>query len=367
MNASEFPDFVQPAFLVEEGDIISQSQQVIALVSYNSILRSVWIMSCCSGSKNLPHDPSFNGSELPLHSVEHRKHNSIATFRTSMSNAYHAPWRALYEWNSVHYEDQLLKKITEFATEVVRFALYSGCGNRVLGFWCGLFILTWALYCVINDLLTLRFYHHLFNFVVFLLGGMFMLLEFKITLLPRLVMKFIEEECRFVLKPYLRSGVYMFCGAYITVQASFVEERMLNESTMIRVERVESWILGCLVFFTSSFMLYRSFMTHAEMQKIIDGELNIQQITERFHNHELCNSGTFQTSDFMIFLASNNIELPHDQLVSLMMEIDPNHTETVNYYEFLTWYKNFMSVVIYTNLLRVNVGLPLLYHVPGII
>ena len=115
------------------------------------------------------------------------------------------------------------------------------------------------------------------------------------------------------------------------------------------------------------FMLYRSLMTYTELQKIIKKEMKIEEITERFHNHELCNNGSFQTSDFMIFLASNNIELPHERLVSLMMEIDPNHTETVHYYEFVSWYENFMSMAIYVNLLRVNSGLPLLYHVPGII
>ena len=334
--------------------------------------------SCCTGNKKRPYDPSLDADlSLPLHqqvTVDPIKKNTLATFRESVSAAWHAPWRVIYNWNSVHYEDLLMEKGIEMATEVLQFALYSGFGNRVLGFWCALMILTWALCSLIYDILTLTLRHCFFDMIVLFMGVISMTLEFKVMLLPQKVMKVIEEDCRFMLKNYIRSVLYLFLGVYIMIQAFTScrkEKDRETESwapmTMIRIEGFETWICGFVIFLTSIFMLYRSFMTRTEMQKIIDEKLNMEQITEKFHNHQLCNGGTFQTSDFVEFLGSNNIDLPHDQLVSLMIEIDPNHTETISYYEFIAWYETFVTTAIYVNLLRVDVGLPLLYHVPGII
>jgi prophage maintenance system killer protein len=67
------------------------------------------------------------------------------------------------------------------------------------------------------------------------------------------------------------------------------------------------------------------------------------------------------------FIHSNGVRLTQDELEEALLVLDSTHEYEVHLDDFVHWYKEFMNLVILTNLLRANNGLPLLYHVPGII
>ncbi len=316
--------------------------------------------SCCAASSA---DTTLNQAEAQQVA---EKVNLTARVRSSISSTFVAPWRSLFERESVYYEDQLIKWVTTMGMDMVTFACMSGTGNRVLGFWCAVLISIWASCSCIYDMLTLTFNSIGSDLLVMVVGLIFATLEYKILLLPAHVMKFIESDVRFILKPHSRSAIYLFCSAYI---ATISSHRLCIEgaASSTKEEAFESVVLGCILMLTSTLMLYRSFFTYKELEHIMEENLDMDGIMKRFHDHEMCNDGTFQSNEFIAFLASVNIYLPHDRLNDLMCEVDPNHTGTVHYYDFVSWYKNFLTMAIYVNLLRMNVGLPVLYHVPGVI
>lgn len=282
--------------------------------------------------------------------------NWIAHMRETYSNAKNKIWASLFERQSTKLEDDILSNISLMFYDAHEFILASPHSNRVLGFECGLCMISWGVCNSIYDILTFDIFRLVGSLLILMIGIFAIIVEYKIVLLaPRGILKFISEEFCFLLKPYSRPMLYMY--------SSFV---IMSRGDFVSILDIESFIFGFAIFILCVYACYNTYRAQHIMIQLLNEHIDVTIISTVFHNQHTNNNGKVATSDLIKFLHIT-INLSLSELESALLDLDSNHNCEVHLDDFKKWYSNIMTIIVYTNLLRVNVGMPLLYHVPGVI
>ena len=114
--------------------------------------------------------------------------------------------------------------------------------------------------------------------------------------------------------------------------------------------------------------MIHTWTTRHDLEELKRAHIDIDALSRIFYAHEETTMhGKIMTSNLISLMGNMGLNFDHDELQDVLLELDADSYGEVHWGDFLRWYQEFVVVVMYTNLLRVNSGLPLLYHVPGII
>ena len=243
--------------------------------------------------------------------------------------------RHLFESVETHVEDAVLANLPTLFNEIQKFILENPWGNRQIGFLIGLLLLICGIFNVLFTTLTFNLPSAIVDGTVVIIGIFSVLIEYKVALLPTRIAKYLKSDWRFLFKPYGRPNVYVFGGLFIISQGDIIKWPLTADNIL----RFENFCVGTLVVLMSCVIHYHTYISSVDLEKIRTEHIDYTTLSRAFNAADKNGNGKLDTSEFITFLHSVNIQLTNDDLEAALQELDENHDMEINWKEFITWYE----------------------------
>jgi uncharacterized membrane protein YeaQ/YmgE (transglycosylase-associated protein family) len=255
----------------------------------------------------------------------------------------------MFDWGQ-HMKNRLLNPIVNSVENLILANVSPLCGqlgdsilqfiqeegilsNAVLGFLVGLLVALTSLLDGIYHILTFSICVSIVDAVMFVFGFVMSALHYKVTFLPTAFLTFLKMEMRFLFNIYGRSYSYLFVGGFL-----------ISRSNLKSICNIENFLVGFLVLLSSFVMIYNSYTTLHDLDKIKEnirlGKIDPQKLKVEFNKCDSDWNGRLSTTEFINFLKSLKIDLSHDDLETALLSLDRSHDNEITWKEFIAWYEN---------------------------
>jgi len=168
-----------------------------------------------------------------------------------------------------------------------------------------------------------------------LIGIISLMTEYKVHLMPTRVARYLQDDWRFLFKPYGRPVVYMF-GAVFIISQSELLEWPLHASNLLHFE---NFLVGVTVSLLSLIIMYNTYVSRHELNELKKKRFDYNTLSKLFNKSDKNYDGTLSTHEFVLFLKKLNIELSHDDLETALLELDENCDGEIGWKEFVAWHE----------------------------
>lgn len=242
--------------------------------------------------------------------------------------------RHLFENVEAQVEDAIIANIPVLISELTKFHLESPLGNRQLGFVCGALLLVCGLINLTNNALTMCVAPMVIDVTLLVIGVLSLLTEYKVSLMPTRVARYLQEEWRFLFKPFGRPLLYIFGGCFIISQSKLIAFPPTGSDLM----GFENFLVGFVVCVLSCIIIYNTWVAQQDLEMLRRKHVDFDILSKEFYASDANGDGELDTSEFVSFLHRVGLRLSHNDLETALLELDVDHDGKVSWTEFVDWH-----------------------------
>ena len=247
----------------------------------------------------------------------------------------HYVQRHMFEQIEENVEDAIIANLPIMGTEVSKFIMEAPMGNRQLGFISGVMLLACGLLNFVNNFLTLDMDPMVVDLFLMVIGIISLMTEYKVHLMPTRIARYLQDDWRFLFKPYGRPCVYMFGAVFIISQSELLQWPLRSSNLL----HFENFLVGVTVSLLSSIIMYNTYISRHDLAILKGKRFDYEKLSKAFDISDKSRSGTLSTSEFVVFLRTLGMELSHDDLETALLELDANCDGQIGWKEFVDWHE----------------------------